>query len=225
MPLSQAEGFRYILARQRRVIKTGLMDPKVLAGVGNIYSDEALWRARIHPARRANSLTPSEVRKLHKELRLVLKELGVVWWRIPGLLRRGRKDFRNSLADLKIQPGFKELVYKLKELGLKQAIVSTNSAENIKEFLQKNGLDVFEIIYGGGSLFNKAKNIKRLMKNYSLRPSEIIYIGDEVRDIEAAQKAGVKIISVSWGFNTGEVLRKYNPGRVIDKPEELLNLI
>ncbi len=160
-----------------------------------------------------------------KSLRQVFQELGVAWWRMPGLMHRGRKEFAKALPDLKIQPGLKDLILKIKDLGREQAIVSTNSTENIRGFLQKNNLDIFEIIYGGGSLFNKAKNIKRLIKNYNLRPGEIIYVGDEVRDIEAAQKAGVKIISVSWGFNTKEVLNQHNPGRVIDKPEDILNLI
>lgn len=66
--------FEAILKTQNRAIKTALMDPKVIAGVGNIYSDEALWRAGVHPERRANSLTSKECENLHKELRLILRE-------------------------------------------------------------------------------------------------------------------------------------------------------
>jgi formamidopyrimidine-DNA glycosylase len=42
--------------------------------VGNIYADEALWRARLHPLRTADSLDPGEVRRLHRSLRQVLRE-------------------------------------------------------------------------------------------------------------------------------------------------------
>lgn len=54
-------------------IKTILMDQKVIAGVGNIYSDEALWRSNIHPERKTNTLNSTELRDLHKAIILVLK--------------------------------------------------------------------------------------------------------------------------------------------------------
>ena len=54
-------------------IKKLLMDQKFVAGIGNIYSDEALWRARIHPRRSAVSLQPSEVRRLYDGIRESLK--------------------------------------------------------------------------------------------------------------------------------------------------------
>src|SRR3990167_9094920 len=50
-----------------------LMDQSFISGVGNIYSDEALWRAKIHPRRSAISLKPSEVRRLYEGIRDCLK--------------------------------------------------------------------------------------------------------------------------------------------------------
>jgi formamidopyrimidine-DNA glycosylase len=55
-------------------LKTLLLDQSFIAGVGNIYADEALWRARLHPLRRADSLAPDEVRRLHRAIRLVLRQ-------------------------------------------------------------------------------------------------------------------------------------------------------
>jgi formamidopyrimidine-DNA glycosylase len=55
-------------------LKTLLLDQTFIAGVGNIYADEALWRARLHPLRRADTLTPAEVRRLHRAIRSVLRE-------------------------------------------------------------------------------------------------------------------------------------------------------
>ena len=49
------------------------MDQSFIAGVGNIYSDEALWRAKIHPRRSAISLKPLEVRRLYDGIRESLK--------------------------------------------------------------------------------------------------------------------------------------------------------
>lgn len=54
------------LARRTRPIKAALLDQSVVAGLGNIYADEALFRARIHPLRSAGTLTPDEVIALHE---------------------------------------------------------------------------------------------------------------------------------------------------------------
>ena len=55
-------------------LKTLLLDQSFIAGVGNIYADEALWRARLHPLRTADSLTPDEVARLHRAIRWVLRQ-------------------------------------------------------------------------------------------------------------------------------------------------------
>ncbi|HEX6139267.1 MAG TPA: bifunctional DNA-formamidopyrimidine glycosylase/DNA-(apurinic or apyrimidinic site) lyase [Candidatus Limnocylindria bacterium] len=55
-------------------LKTLLLDQSFVAGVGNIYADEALWRARLHPLRAADTLTPDGVRRLHRAIRSVLRQ-------------------------------------------------------------------------------------------------------------------------------------------------------
>lgn len=76
-PEALAISARELAARlrgRRAPIKTLLMDQRVLAGVGNIYSDEALFRARIHPLTPAGRLSLAEVKRLHRAIRRVLRE-------------------------------------------------------------------------------------------------------------------------------------------------------
>jgi formamidopyrimidine-DNA glycosylase len=76
-PLSDeftARQLRELLARRRGRLKTLLLNQDFLAGVGNIYADEALWRARLHPLRDATTLRPDHVARLHEALREVLAE-------------------------------------------------------------------------------------------------------------------------------------------------------
>ncbi len=68
------------LRGRRARLKTLLLDQSFIAGVGNIYADEALWRARLHPLRSADSLTADEIRRLHRAVRGALRE---------GLANRG----------------------------------------------------------------------------------------------------------------------------------------
>ncbi len=62
-----------MLARRRGRIKPLLLNQRFLAGLGNIYTDEALWQAGVHPLRQADTLTPAEVRRLHRGIRAVLQ--------------------------------------------------------------------------------------------------------------------------------------------------------
>lgn len=73
-PGLSAESFSGILRESRRAVKTLLMDQKRLAGVGNIYANEALFRAGIRPTRRGDRVTRSEAASLLGALRAVLSE-------------------------------------------------------------------------------------------------------------------------------------------------------
>ena len=62
-----------LMAGRRAPMKAFLLDQRRLAGIGNIYADEALWRARIHPLRPTGELDPDEVARLHRSLRAALR--------------------------------------------------------------------------------------------------------------------------------------------------------
>ncbi|MGD0977347.1 MAG: DNA-formamidopyrimidine glycosylase [Minisyncoccia bacterium] len=66
--------FKELMAKRRGVIKKVLMDPFVISGIGNIYSDEILWYSGVNPLRRVISLTESELKAIYKYIVLVLKK-------------------------------------------------------------------------------------------------------------------------------------------------------
>ena len=68
------EDFVTLFRGRKTPIKSALLNQKLLSGVGNIYADEALFRAGVRPRRRASSLTRDELRKLHSGLKRVLKQ-------------------------------------------------------------------------------------------------------------------------------------------------------
>src|SRR5574344_536728 len=92
-------------------------------------------------------------------------------------------------------------LWKVPKVGMKVQTELHKQMEKIKMISKKNSLDMFKYVYSEKSLFGKEKGIKKLLKERKLKKDEIIYIGDEVRDWEACQKVGVKMIGVSWGFN------------------------
>jgi formamidopyrimidine-DNA glycosylase len=62
-----------ILAKHSRMLKPLLLDQHVIAGIGNIYVDEALWDASLHPCRLSNSLSRTDHGNLHRAIRRVLR--------------------------------------------------------------------------------------------------------------------------------------------------------
>ena len=64
--------FHTLFAKRRGYLKPMLLDQTFLAGLGNIYADESLWYARLHPLRAAESLTRTERGRLHRAIRQVL---------------------------------------------------------------------------------------------------------------------------------------------------------
>src|SRR5919204_3570846 len=75
-PLARAFSARRLaehLQRRRAPIKAALLDQRTLAGMGNIYADEALWRARIHPRRPAGELSDAEIAALVKGVKAALR--------------------------------------------------------------------------------------------------------------------------------------------------------
>ena len=121
-----AEDLASRLARTSRGIKPTLMDQKVLAGIGNIYADETLFRARIHPERPASTLTRPEVDLLHAAIGSILAEAilaegssfdagyQTVWGGEGGFLNQNAMYGRGG----KPCPGCSGLVSKVKIAGL-----------------------------------------------------------------------------------------------------------
>jgi len=66
--------FKKLMARKKGVIKKVLVDPFVISGIGNIYSDEILWYAGVHPLHRVEKLTESELKAIYKYIGFVLKK-------------------------------------------------------------------------------------------------------------------------------------------------------
>jgi formamidopyrimidine-DNA glycosylase len=64
--------FKKRLEGQKRNIKQVLMDPFVIAGIGNIYSDEILWRAKVHPLERASGLPEGGLKRIYESIKKIL---------------------------------------------------------------------------------------------------------------------------------------------------------
>jgi len=158
--------------------------------------------------------------------RQIIKQSGIPIFKIPFLIKKVKAELNNKIQGLNAFPGIKEAFIELKSQGNRLGIITSNSKENVTAFLHKNGLhELFDFIYSAPTIFGKSKVMNRVLKTENINSEEVIYVGDETRDIEAAKKTHIKVIAVTWGFNSKEVLAAQNPDFLIHKPDELIDAI
>lgn len=156
------------------------------------------------------------------DAKTLLKQLKIPLYKIPFLARDMKRMQKEKIAQFHVFKGLSEVLSELKSKGYYMGIITSNGEENVKLFLKNNNIEVFDEIVGDAGMFGKDKLIRTFLKNNTFSKSDALYIGDEIRDIHACKKAGVKIAAVTWGFNSKEGLAKAHPDFLIDKPEELL---
>lgn len=155
----------------------------------------------------------------------IIKDSKVPYVKIPSLLVKGKRLLSKRLDEVQIVKNLDGVIKQLHEEGYKLYVVSSNSETNIRLFLDKYQIKhYFNSIYGNVGLFSKAQTLRKVLRWQKIRSGECLYIGDEVRDIEAAHKVHIAVASVTWGFNGKEILKKYKPDYLVDKPKELLKI-
>ena len=155
----------------------------------------------------------------------IIKKLNIKRWKLPFLVLKGRKQLSKKIEFVKPFNSMEQTISTLHDNGYIMYILSSNDATAINKFLQKHQMaKYFCNVYGNAGLLSKAKAINKLIKKEHLVKSNCIYIGDEMRDVEASNKAGIDVISVDWGFSDGDALRSINKN-VVSSQKELISLL
>jgi phosphoglycolate phosphatase len=154
--------------------------------------------------------------------RQLIRYSGIPMLKIPALLRRVRAELRAHSGQIPPFMGIPAVIRQLHEQNYALAVITSNTPEAVNAFLAVHGLDhCFISIDGGGSLFGKGKLIAKCLERHQLVAAKTLYVGDEVRDIQAARFAGVRSVSVTWGFNSRAALVAAQPDWVVDDPQAL----
>jgi len=161
-----------------------------------------------------------------KKPKEILSYLGISIFKLPSWIKKIHseinKEITNMTPTVNISPLLSELHH---DEHFQIGILTSNTHENVKQFLDNNELDFFDFIRTGKSVFGKSHIINKIIKQRHANKNEVFYVCDEVRDIEAARKSGIKSIAVTWGYNTKDALIKENPDFLVNLPDELRNTI
>lgn len=171
-------------------------------------------------------VTEDEIMRLSNlSSRDILKQSDIPPHKIPFFLKRVKKELNEQISHLQPFQGIAEALNNLKKQGYLLGIITSNFNDNVIKFLKNNNLEhYFDFVYSGISIFGKDKIIKKVIKKHQLMIDKIVYVGDETRDIEAAKKSNIKVVAVTWGFNSATLLAKYNPDFLIHKPQQLIEI-
>lgn len=172
-----------------------------------------------------NTILPEEIDELkNKTSKEVITYLKVPLLKIPAIVAKAKSEFQKNMDALKPIAGLKEILYELKSLGIGLGVLSSNSMDNVTKFLKAHDLDIFDFIDTTSKIWSKNISLKNLIQKKGLAKNDVIYVGDEIRDITAARKLGVKVAAVSWGYNSASALKGYQPDFLIKHPPELLTI-
>ncbi len=134
------------------------------------------------------------------------------------------KFYRPELMKLHPVPGMVEVIKKLAESSMLFIISSTDSGI-IKDFLALEALlTCFTEVLGNDVDYSKVNKIKMIQEKYKFLSGDCVFITDTLGDIREAEKCGVKAIAVTWGYQPAETLAKGKPLKIINKPEDLVEI-
>jgi phosphoglycolate phosphatase-like HAD superfamily hydrolase len=130
------------------------------------------------------------------------------------------------MAQVRLYPDLVDVLRGLHHGGWRQGVVSSNSEENIRICLRSHAVEpCFEFVRGYSRLWGKSQALRRVLRGAALDPREVLYVGDEVRDIAAAQDVGIAVAAVTWGIHSKNLLAQHAPTHLIDYPCQLLELL
>ena len=183
-------------------------------GVVNVLADE-------HGFRR---MEEHEVETLRGQgARQIVAHLKVPAWKLPRVAHRMRQYMARDIGRITPFPGVDRLLRELAGRGVRLAVVTSNSIDNVRRVLGPESAALIHHYECGASMFGKRPKLRAVLRSSGVPAAETLCIGDEVRDLEAARAEGIAFGAVTWGYTNPEALRAYAPEEVFESLEEILS--
>lgn len=135
---------------------------------------------------------------------------------------------KNMYNKTRLFDGIDEMLAELNSRGYKIAVVSNKFDAAVKELCEKYFCGKIEIAIGESEEVRKKPapdSVLKAMEVLNCNPELTYYIGDSEVDIETAKNAGLKCISVSWGYKDKDFLKEHGASTIVDSPPEILNIL
>jgi len=155
----------------------------------------------------------------------LVRHLEIPIWKIPLIANYIRQCMNTDREGITRFDGVDELLRQLHHEGAIIALVTSNSYANVSHVLGKENLDLMTYIECDVSMLGKRSRYRKVLKQSGLRAEEIISIGDEIRDIEAANQERIPFGAVSWGYTHINALKAHAPAEVFTQVSDIFQQI
>ncbi|GJD48494.1 Phosphoglycolate phosphatase [Methylobacterium crusticola] len=163
---------------------------------------------------------PDEVEALRGlEARAVLRRLEVPRWKLPLIARHVRALAARDGADFGLFPGIPALLRRLHAGGIVLAVVSSNREAVVRRVLGPSLAALIRHYACGTALFGKARTFRAVVRASGVAPARALCLGDEIRDRQAATRAGLAFGAVAWGYTRPDVLAAAGPDLCFASPD------
>jgi phosphoglycolate phosphatase len=156
--------------------------------------------------------------------REIIASLEVPYWKLPAIGADMRRLKAQHMHEIPLFAGVPEMLRDLAQKGVALAVVSSDSEANARAALGAHA-PLIRHYDCGASLFGKASKYKRVMKEAEVPARATLSIGDEVRDAEAAGKAGIDFAAVSWGYARVEALLRFQPVTIFERVADISGFV
>ncbi len=154
----------------------------------------------------------------------IVKLLGVPPWKVPLIAADMRRRMHARASDVRLFAGIDATLRALAQRGTRIAIATSNSEAVVRAIAGPATCAHIRHFSCGISLFGKARRLRALAHASGFACADVLYIGDEVRDAQAADRAGIAFRGVAWGYTAPDALQAHCRMPLIERPEELLAL-
>ena len=154
----------------------------------------------------------------------ILRELELPIWRVPAVISDFRAIMRERIHEVRPFPDIVETLQAMADQQIALAVATSNTIDNVSAVVGASLIDQLAAIECGSPLFGKPYRLRQILHATKADKSETIYIGDEIRDAEAAQRAGIQFGAVAWGYTALDALLRHQPAEVFRTPADLLRL-
>jgi phosphoglycolate phosphatase len=144
---------------------------------------------------------------------------------LPAMILQLRKVMKDRMDSVQPYDGIVPVLEELTALGYKLAVVTSNAADLVEQFLERHNFPPFEFVWAEKNLFGKDKALRHIIKRKKIAASQMIYVGDEPRDVVACKKVGIKVVGVSWGLGGREGFHIAAPDLLVDETSQLTDAI
>ena len=148
------------------------------------------------------------------DARNVMKHFDIPLWKMPAISHHVMSLLGEQVHLLSLFDGIDQLLKDLSDRGIKLGVVTSNSYENVIKILGPENAALIEYYECGVRVFGKQSKLKKVLRQSGVEAENAICIGDEIRDIQAAQKVHIPFGAVGWGFTNIEALKACNPAEV-----------